>query len=153
MTTLILEKKYEYEYRPYSQKELQTNRNKVFKHLRIGTLQARHKKCKHFYFVKENGRKEKEIHLRFFKKEIQLRFFNKEKENENEDEDENKDLDDIGNCSVCWKFNKTQKHLKVWAKNIINSYCNKFYIPTPYFTCENVDLEITFYTWLYEDIN
>lgn len=127
MTTSILEKEYMEPDRPYSQKELQYNRNKVFRSLRIGSTRANHKKCGHFYFVKENGRKEKEI---------------KEAMSE-----------DVGNCSVCWKFNKTPRHLIVAARNLTEEYCKRYYDPPTYLTYENVELEISFFKWLYEELN
>ena len=61
MTTSILDQEYLEQNRPYSQRELQYNRSKIFKALRVGKTRANHNKCGHFYFVKENGRKEKEI--------------------------------------------------------------------------------------------
>jgi hypothetical protein len=124
MTTSILEQEYVEPDRPYSQRELQYNRNIVFNTLRIGKTRAHHKRCDHFYYVKDHGRKEKEI------KEV--------------------NSEDVGNCSVCWKFNKTPKHMKTTAKNLTNEYCKKFYDPPKYLTYEDVDLETTFVKWLYE---
>ena len=124
MTTSILEQEYMEPKRPYSQKELQYNRDRVFHTLRVGRIKAHHKKCDHFYYVKENGRKEKEI------KEA--------------------NSVDIGNCSVCWKFNKTPGHLKTMARHLTNEYCKKFFNPPKYITYEDVDLETTFLKWLYE---
>lgn len=124
MTISILEYDYVEPERPYSQKELQYNRDKVFSKLRVGNTRAHHKRCEHFYFVKENGRKENEI---------------------------NKINDcDIGNCSVCWKFNNTPKYLKSRVKNLINSYCSKFYDKPLYLSHYDLELEKVFYKWLYE---
>ena len=125
--TSILEQEYVEPTRPFSQKELQYNRKKLFRSLRIGSTRANHKKCGHFYFVKENGRKEKEI---------------KEANSE-----------DVGNCSVCWKFNKTPKHLKILAHHIIDEYCKKCFDLPKYFTYEHIELERSFFKWLYEEIN
>lgn len=127
MTTSILEQDYIEPERPYSQRELQYNRNNLFRSLRVGSVRAHHKRCDHFYFVKENGRKEKEI----------------------------KDLNssDVGNCSVCWKFNKTPGKLKSSAKNLINSYCSDFYDNPSYLSYVGVELEKVFYKWLYGDFN
>ena len=118
--------------RPYSQKELQTNRDKAFRSLRIGNTRVHHKTCNHFYYVKENGRKEKEI-----KNSISII---------------NNGYDDIGYCSVCWKFRKTPIQLKNNALKLVNSYGNEFWIPTFYLTYEKICLEIAFYKWLYGDI-
>ena len=123
MSTLILEEKYNEPNRPYSQNELYFNREILFSSFRIGKVRAYHK-CNHFYFVKENGRKEKEI---------------LEKKN-----------DDCGNCSVCWKLNKTPRHLKEKAKCIIDAYCETFYNFPEFLSYDNADLEIVFYKWLYE---
>ena len=117
--------------RPYSQRELQTNRDKVFKILRVGIIQTQHKKCRHFYYVKENGKKEKEIKNRIM--------------NKGDDDKENDD----SRCSVCWKFSKTPVELKPKTRKMISSYCNEFCIPLSYLTYKNTDLEITFYKWLY----
>jgi hypothetical protein len=125
-TTSILEQEYMEPDRPYSQKELQFNRERVMKMLRVGTTRAHHKRCDHFYNVKIHGRKEKEIK-------------------------EEKDCD-VGNCSVCWKFNKTPRHLKTIARSLISAYCTDFYESSTYLSFDNVDIETTFYKWLYEEI-
>ena len=121
----ILEQEYIKQDRPFSQKELQYNRNKVFRKLRIGTTRAYHKRCSHFYYVKDNGRKEKEI------KEA--------------------NSSDSGNCSVCWKFNTTPKYLKTRARNLIDEYCRTFYESPTHLTHADVDLETSFVKWLYEE--
>jgi hypothetical protein len=121
----ILEMEYKKpENRPYSQDELLFYKNKLFKNLNIGTNKAYHEQCEHSYFVKIGGRKENKI-------------------NEN---DKN-----IGNCSVCWKFHKTPNNLKETAKGLINTYYNKK--DKDYLTYDDVDLESSFYLWLYNDFN
>lgn len=128
MTTSVLESDYkEPEDRPYSQKELCSTLEKFFGYMRIGKTCAQHKMCNHVYRVKINGRKEKEI-----------------LETKN---------NDTGNCSVCWKFSKTQRFLKNKAENLINSYIEHYNNNEEYKTFEGVDLEIAFYKWLYEEIN
>jgi len=127
MTTSILDQDYIEPDRPYSQKELQYNRDIVFRGLRIGKVRAHHKRCDHFYFVKEHGRKEKEI--------------------------KDANSGDVGNCSVCWKLNKTQRRLKTKAHNLTASYCTTFYEQPSYVTYGDVDIETIFYKWLYEEIN
>ena len=123
MSTQILDKEYNEPDRPYSQNELHFNREKLFSKLRIGKIRAYHK-CNHFYFVKENGRKEKEI------------LVNKE--------------NDCGNCSVCWRLNKTPRHLKNKAKEMVDAYCETFYSFPNFLSYDNADLEIVFYKWLYD---
>jgi hypothetical protein len=127
MTTSILEQEYNEPDRPYSQTELQYNRDKVLHALRVGSTRAHHLKCDHFYCVKDNGRKEKEI------KEA--------------------NSGDVGNCSVCWKFNKTPRHLKARARVLINSFHMTCFEPSKYMSYEDVDIEIIFYKWLYEEFN
>lgn len=123
MSTSILDQEYNEQTRPYSQNELHFNREKLFSKLRIGKVRAYHK-CNHFYFVKENGRKEKEI----------LEYKN----------------EDCGNCSVCWKLNKTPRHLKTKAKSLIDAYCDRFYQFPLFLSYDDSDVEIIFYKWLYE---
>lgn len=127
MITSLLETDYINPERPYSQKELQYTRQNVMRSLRVGKVRAHHKKCDHFYYVKENGRKEIEI------KEA--------------------NSGDVANCSVCWKFNRTPQNLKDTARCLINSYCAKFFEQPTYLTYDNIDLETVFYKWLYQDIN
>ena len=123
MSTSILDQEYNESTRPYSQNELQFNREKLFSKFRIGKVRAYHK-CNHFYFVKENGRKEKEI----------LEYKN----------------EDCGNCSVCWKLNKTPRHLKTKAKSLIDAYCDRFYNLPTFLSYDDSNVEIIFYKWLYE---
>jgi hypothetical protein len=124
----VLDKDYVVPDRPFSQKELQCDIDKVFCRLRIGKIKVHHSKCNHFYNIKENGRKEKDI-----------------KEN-------NTDPMDAGNCSVCWKFNKTPKHNKVNARNLINAYHKTFYDTPKYLSHKDSETQSTFYKWLYEEI-
>lgn len=125
MTTSILEKKYEDPCRPFSQNELKFIRNKVLSLLKVGKTRACHEKCKHFYYVKENGRKEHEI-------------------NENKNSD-------CGKCSVCWKIKQTPSYLINNALKLVVAYNNNFYDYPKYLTYENVDIETTYYKWLYEN--
>jgi hypothetical protein len=124
-TTSILEQEYCEPERPYSQKELQNMHEQNFRSLRIGNVRAQHTQCGHFYYVKENGRKEKEI--------------------------KDKNCFDTGNCSVCWKIAKTPKHLKNIARNIIDSYSKTFFTYPKFISYNEIDLEIIFYKWLYNE--
>lgn len=120
--TSILESTYERPTRPYSSHELNDTRNMFMKKNNLSNIIAYHKKCPHFYYVKENGRKEKEI-----------------AENN----------DNVGNCSCCWKLNKTPKHLIKNAEELINIYSEKFKMHPSYITYDLLDIEISFYKWLY----
>jgi len=128
MSTSVLEKNYVELERPYSQKELVNNRNRMVKYLRVGQVLIEHEDCRHFYFARVNGRKEREA-----------------KESNGEV---------IGNCSVCWKMNRTPKRLRNSAKLLCDTYMNtnpaKFNPPT---CLEYLELETDFYTWLYNEFN
>ena len=121
-TISILEAEYVEPQRPYSNNELLYMRNRLFRQLRLGKTKAHHEKCNHFYLVKENGRKEKDIY--------------------------EQNTPDCGNCSVCWKLNKTPKSLKNRANSLVNEYCNSFKEEPETLTFELVDLENAFYKWL-----
>lgn len=110
--------------RPYSQKELRDNRERLRHRLYLGQTYAEHQKCGHFYMVKENGRKEKEIL--------------------------EKSTNDVGNCSVCWKMNKTPKNLKDQARYLVDDYTKVFFREPEKLDYEQTDLENVFYQWLYE---
>jgi len=125
--TSILDQEYIEPQRPYSQRELQFNRNRLFRSLRIGGTRANHQRCRHIYFVKRYGRKEKEI-----------------KESKS---------DDIGNCSVCWKFNKTPRLLKTKALGLIYRYTELFETEPEILTYSDCDVENVFYNWLYEELD
>lgn len=123
--TNILESEFVDQTRPYSQNELGDMRHNLYRHLRVGKERAAHEKCGHFYTVKENGKKEKEI-----------------KENSG----------NIGNCSVCWKLSKTHPALKRKAGDVIKAYVSEFYTDPKYFTYDLFDLENVFYRWLYQEV-
>jgi hypothetical protein len=125
MSSSVLEKDYKDPERPYSQKELKFTRKNNYRVLRLGQVQAHHSKCGHFYLTKYNGRKEKEI--------------------------KESGSSDTGNCSVCWKFNKTPRHLRNPAKNLIGFYQTNFEQEPPYLTYDVLEGETDFYKWLYEE--
>lgn len=130
MISSVLEKKYFDPERPYSIKELEVMRQQGFRRLRIGQVLVEHPECNHFYYAKINGKKEREM---------------KESEGKN-----------IGNCSVCWKIKHTPNKLKNKAYDMINAYGN-FYTENESGKCvisyDSVDLEIDYYTWLYNEFN
>lgn len=119
----ILNTKYNPPNRPISLNELNTIRKSFFKNCNLSDVKAHHN-CKHFYFVKKNSKKEKEI---------------KEKNT------------NIGNCSCCWKFNNTPVFLKNKAYNLIEQYHSLFYEEPKKLTYDLLDIETTYYKWLYED--
>ena len=120
--TSVLEIEYNEPNRPYSQNELRDMRFSLFKRIRLGKEKAFHTKCNHFYYVKENSKKEKEI---------------------------KSSSDDIGNCSVCWSLSKTPTNLKDKAYNLTNAYMSQFEHDSEDLTYDLFDLEDVFYRWLY----
>ena len=119
----ILDSDYEEPNRPISSNELNDLQKKIYNDLKLSSIIALHDKCKHFYFVKKNGKKEKDI------KEKNLH----------------------GNCSVCWKLYKTPKSLKNKARDVIDCYSKLFSNEIVKYTYKYYDLENTFYNWLYID--
>jgi hypothetical protein len=120
--TSVLESKYVEQTRPYSQNELNDMRTGLYRNFKLGKIKAYHDKCGHFYVVKENGKKEKEL-----------------KENP----------DNVGNCSVCWKLSKTPTELKYSANDMVANYVKCFYYEPSRYTYDLNDLEYIFYQWLY----
>jgi len=125
--TSVLEIDYVAPVRPYSQDELMYMRQKLYHRLRLGKMRAHHQQSGYFYLVKQNGKKEKEM--------------------------KEKSTVDVGNCSVSWKIGKTPVHLRNVARQLVQSYMDAFNEEPEYLTYSLVDLEIAFYTWLYEDFN
>lgn len=120
----VLETNDEEPSRPQSQKELKFIQNKVKKLLNLGDVMANHKLCGHYYYVKKNGRKEKDINS-------------------------SGDSDTI-NCSVCWRISKTERKLLRKAKELWLQY--DFYFKKDkscYISYYDIDIETTFYKWLY----
>ena len=123
----ILETEYKKAERPYSQNELKYEHESLHKKLRLSKIRAEHEQCGHYYHVLKNSRKEKEITETGCK--------------------------DNGNCSVCWKINKTKpKKLSELARNLVYHYCSTFYDENHMLSYNNMDLESTFYSWLYEKL-
>lgn len=120
--TSVLESEYYEPDRPYSQDELKDMKVSLYRRIRLGKEKAFHKKCNHFYYVKENSKKEKEI---------------------------KSDSNDIGNCSVCWSLSKTPNNLKDKAYDLTNAYMSQFGDNSESLTYDSYDLEDIFYKWLY----
>lgn len=128
MSETVLTSTYVEPDRPYSKHELESNRSSLYKELRLGKIRATHQSCGHTYIVKYNGRKEKEI----------LQTSNP----------------DTGNCSVCWKMSRTPRQLQNNASDLVEAYTNYFGNDEEVeITYDGVDLEKSFYTWLYTEFN
>lgn len=116
--------------RPYSQKELTSNRDFFLQKLGLSKNYAQHSECGHTYFVKEGGNKDKEL--------------------------ENSETADVGNCSVCWKLRQTPRKddMKDKAHNFVDLYSQEF-PNSPYndrLTYYGTTIERIFYIWLYKEL-
>jgi hypothetical protein len=120
----VLESEYIQQTRPYSQNELKYLRENLYRNLRLSDKLSRHSKCQHFYYVRENSRKEKEMI-------------------------EKNRCENIGNCSVCWKLNKTPNYLIDKAEHLAELYCSRFYKEPEKYTYDLLDIETVFYKWLH----
>uniref|UniRef100_A0A6C0EKJ4 Uncharacterized protein n=1 Tax=viral metagenome TaxID=1070528 RepID=A0A6C0EKJ4_9ZZZZ len=123
----VLEKQYVEAERPYSQKELENLRQRMRRRLYLGTVLIEHENCGHFYYARANSRKEREA---------------RETGQKN-----------VGNCSVCWKINRTPRRLKGRAKDLVDEYCRTLHEDPQYWTYYLHDLESDFYFWLYNEFN
>ena len=121
----IIDSEYIAATRPYSQMELRSNRDKLYKSLRLGTTRAYHNKCNHFYYVRNHSKKETEI---LTSKSC-----------------------DSGNCSVCWKLHKIKRSSQQRAINLVDQYRNNFYDEPKFLSYNNMDLETVYYKWLYQE--
>jgi hypothetical protein len=133
----VLEKKSFEPDRPYSRKELEEKRKRIFRNMNIGNVLIEHSDCGHFYYAKANGQKEHAA------KELVAQKPDQRAEN-------------VGNCSVCWKINRTPKSLKNRANNLVEAYTNSCPIWNPHkygYTYYDFDLESDFYVWLYHEFN
>ena len=123
--TSILEKEYDDPTRPYSQKELADRRERLYRNFRLGKHIVWHQRTGYFYRVRAGGRKEREM--------VETKS------------------DDVGNCSVSWKLSKTPNYLKDRALDLVEQYTECFQEEPEILSYRLVDLEETFYRWLYED--
>ena len=123
----ILNTKYIPQTRPYSQDELKDNQQKLYDNLHLDIKNmVHHKSCNHFYFVKKNGRKAKEMI----------------KENST----------DVGNCSICWKLRKINDEFYDKAMFIVEKYSDLFYNNPTYLTYDMLDIQ-NIYNINYEKYN
>jgi len=120
----VLRAKYEPPTRPYSKNELKDMEHNLRRRFKLSDKFVYHTKCNHFYLVKENSQKEKDIL-------------------------ENNTNIDIGNCSICWKINNTSKDLRNTAKDMIYHYSKQFKNEPAILTYDLFDLENVYYQWLY----
>lgn len=127
----VLEKKIFEPDRPFSRKELQEKRKQIFRNMHIGNTLIQQSDCRHVYFAKSNGKKEKEA------KEMPA------------------GTAISGNCSVCWKINRTPKNLKNRAIDLVEAYTNSGSIwdSNSSYNYYDFELETDFYTWLYQEFN
>lgn len=125
MATQTLQSGYVEPTRPYSLNEIKNLRKNIYRELKLGNTQAEHPDCRHFYNVKKNGKKEKDI------KEQKCK--------------------DVGNCSICWKLSKTPHSLRDNAKFLVLDYLDAFFKKPEKIGHYEIEVERCFYTWLYND--
>lgn len=123
----VLSRGYAEQQRPYSQHELTFMRNSLLGRLHIGYVRAQHKNCGHFYYTKEGGKKERDIH--------------------------DKNTSDIGNCSVCWKLDRTPENLLKEAEMLVDYYMSNMELEPTRLIYNQVMSESAFYIWLYTEFN
>lgn len=121
--TSVLEQEYVPATRPYSLNELNFSRSRFHTKIGLGTSRAHHRRCDHFYLTRTNGEKAKKI--------------------------AQSNNPDSGSCSVCWKLRKTPHELRQNAVRMIECFSNQFYREPAKMTYDLLDLETTFYRWLY----
>jgi hypothetical protein len=130
----VLNSEYIPQSRPYSNKELAFLRSELRRRVKLGTHMVYHARCKHFYYTKENSRKEKEVL--------------------------ESGQNNVGNCSVCWRLSKTPYDLRNKAYDLVDEYMYLFRdegnpndAEKPKITYDSVDIENIYYRWLYTESN
>lgn len=116
--------------RPYSTSELQYLKKHLFDSIRLSRDYVQHP-CGHSYYVKENGQKHKQL--------IEELEINPENPDRN-----------VGNCSVCWKRNKTPRPNKELCCDFIDLYQDIF-DKEPVCLYE-FEISKIFYIWLYNEL-
>lgn len=97
----ILEIQFNPPKRPYSTNELNDMKERLYRNLKLNKSIFAHHDCGHFYLVRLNGKKEKDIIS-----------FNKH-----------------GNCSVCWKLKNTKTDIIHLAQDVVHSFYDTFHNP------------------------
>lgn len=111
--------------RPYSQIELKELREKLLSRSRVGRVMVSHEQCGHFYFAKEGGKKEQRI--------------------------VDSDGKECGSCSVCWQLKKTPVEFRERALELVDEYQLNFESKPTKWNLGLIDLERSFYRWVYYD--
>lgn len=119
----ILRKEFPPADRPYSQNELNDMRDRILGRLKVGNTMVYHEQTGYFYLAKAGGKKEKSV--------------------------QNGEQLDPAGCSVCWKLRKTPKHLRDEARDMVEAYQVNFEKKPDKWTLGLINLEATFYKWLY----
>ena len=119
----ILRKEFPPADRPYSQNELIDMRERILGRLKVGNTMVYHEQTGYFYLAKTGGKKEKAVQ-------------------------NGENLDPAG-CSVCWKLRKTPNNLREDAREMVEAYQVNFEKKPEKWSLNMVNLEATFYKWLY----
>ena len=117
----VLTKLYEYQDRPYSQKELKMIRERNIRYLYLSNVAIKHEYCGHIYKTRKDSKKEAEYNDNNLK----------------------------NNCSVCWKLKKMGR-LKHAASTVVKIFTEVWADEPTVLTYDDVDVEKVYYIWLYE---
>ena len=132
----ILFEKYKEPERPISKKELAVLYKKYLKQLKLSNIETYHTSTRHFYLLKQNGKKETSAKEIIEKKQLKY-----------------PSVRNVGSCSVTWKLKHTPEELKPLARNIIQEYEDVFKHKNIYnfenITHYEIELSRIFYIWLY----
>ena len=113
--------------RPYSQNELNYLRKNTHYKMHLSTDKAVHPDCGHFYYVRRNSKKQREI--------------------------KESGKPESGSCSVCWKLRNTPRSALGIARNLVDLYNQHFFEEQEKFTSpltyDNLDIESSYYGWLF----
>lgn len=126
--------------RPYSQNELTVMDNLFFKDMGLSKKFVFHTGCGHSYYLKSKGER---------LKKLQASVSNAE------NEEERMCFENVGNCSVCWKGNRTPRELETSALDFIKLYETYFpdLLEAPFTrkSFRGVMIQRVFYIWLYNE--
>lgn len=127
--------------RPYSQKELSVIHNLFFQDMGLSNKFVVHTDCGHFYFLKRKGDRLKKLEEKCGDSDA--------------NDDDPKCFENVGNCSVCWKGNRTPNELETAAMDFIQLYENYYpdllRIADMRKSFQGLIIQRVFYIWLYNE--
>jgi len=129
----ILRKEFPPADRPYSQNELTDMRERILARLKVGNTMVYHEQTGYFYLAKAGGKN----------------FYLAKAGGKKEKAVQNGESLDPAGCSVCWKLRKTPQDLREEARDMVEAYQVNFEKKPEKWSLNLVNLEATFYKWLY----